>query len=169
MIYDTDINITWLQNANYAATELSDTRVAAIIPEVGSVAGHTLTSADFKLPEDGLLKIGSLPFTLTQVPGCTNGDCPPPPGCTNGDCPSPVPEPSTFLLITSGLAGLGGVAWRRHRRGWPRAWYSRAAVNRSGAFIAHPRSPHWWDPWVCGADYRPAPRATASEHPPCGF
>lgn len=28
-----------------------------------------------------------------------------------------VPEPSTFLLLASGLVGLGGVAWRRHRRG----------------------------------------------------
>jgi hypothetical protein len=28
-----------------------------------------------------------------------------------------VPEPSTILLLTSGLAGLGAVAWRRGRNG----------------------------------------------------
>jgi len=28
----------------------------------------------------------------------------------------PIPEPSTLLLLGSSLAGLGGVAWRRHRR-----------------------------------------------------
>jgi len=30
--------------------------------------------------------------------------------------PAPIPEPSTFLLLGSGLAGLGGVAWRRSRK-----------------------------------------------------
>ena len=47
MIYDTVLNVTWLQNANYAATELSDARRDAIIAEVGSVAGHSLTTSDF--------------------------------------------------------------------------------------------------------------------------
>jgi hypothetical protein len=28
---------------------------------------------------------------------------------------TPVPEPSTFLLLASGLLGLGGMAWRRTR------------------------------------------------------
>jgi hypothetical protein len=48
LIYDDQLNITWLQNANYAASELSDARRANIIADVGSVAGHALVDSDFK-------------------------------------------------------------------------------------------------------------------------
>jgi hypothetical protein len=48
LIYDDALNVTWLQNANYAASELNDARRDAIILEVGSVGGHALTRADFQ-------------------------------------------------------------------------------------------------------------------------
>jgi hypothetical protein len=47
-IYDTDLDITWLANTNFAADELSDTRVAEIISATGSIDGHTLADADFE-------------------------------------------------------------------------------------------------------------------------
>jgi len=47
LIYDDVLNITWLQDANYAATELSDDRVNEIIAAVGSIDGHALTAFDF--------------------------------------------------------------------------------------------------------------------------
>ena len=48
LVYDSGLNITWLQDANYAALELNDARRDAIILEVGSVGGHALTRADFQ-------------------------------------------------------------------------------------------------------------------------
>ncbi len=50
LVYDDVLNITWLQNANYAATELTESRINQIIADVGSVAGHTLHTGDFGLP-----------------------------------------------------------------------------------------------------------------------
>ena len=48
MVYDTLLDVTWLKNANYAATELSDARRDALIAAVVSVEGHTLAAADFQ-------------------------------------------------------------------------------------------------------------------------
>jgi hypothetical protein len=47
LIYDQDRNITWLADAKYAATELTDARRDTIIAAVPVVAGHTLTASDF--------------------------------------------------------------------------------------------------------------------------
>jgi len=48
LIYDDVLDITWLQNANYAAAELSDARINDIISAVGSVDGHMLIMSDFE-------------------------------------------------------------------------------------------------------------------------
>ena len=48
LIYDSVLNITWLQDANHAVGDLSRPgRIANIIANVGTVAGHTLVAADF--------------------------------------------------------------------------------------------------------------------------
>ncbi len=59
LIYDDVLDITWMQDAYYAATELTDARRDAIISTVGSVDGHTLTTSDF-------LKDGSGNYTGTM-------------------------------------------------------------------------------------------------------
>lgn len=52
--YDSTLNITWLKDANYGRSELSDARRDAIIADVGSVpdvsvaGGHALTTLDFQ-------------------------------------------------------------------------------------------------------------------------
>ena len=48
LIYDDVLNITWLQDANYAATDITVDRVSEIIAEIGTVGGHTLVSSDFR-------------------------------------------------------------------------------------------------------------------------
>jgi hypothetical protein len=52
LIYDDVLNITWLQDANYAATELTDTRVDAIITAVNGTSPawlgtHVMATSDF--------------------------------------------------------------------------------------------------------------------------
>lgn len=49
LIYDTVLDVTWLSDTHYAATEFrnNSSRVSDIINSVGTVAGHTLTSSDF--------------------------------------------------------------------------------------------------------------------------
>lgn len=48
MVFDSDRSITWLQDANYAASELTDGRRDAIIQQVINVDGHVLLAADFE-------------------------------------------------------------------------------------------------------------------------
>ena len=53
LIYDDVLNVTWLQDANYTAKELSETRVAEIIAAVPVVGEHQLAADDFHLHSDG--------------------------------------------------------------------------------------------------------------------
>jgi len=48
LIFDDVLNITWLQDASFVATEISEQRALEIIAEVGSIDGHTLVEADFR-------------------------------------------------------------------------------------------------------------------------
>lgn len=49
LIYDDVLEITWLQDANYARSELNANRINEIINAVGSIGTHTLTTDDFSL------------------------------------------------------------------------------------------------------------------------
>ncbi len=57
--------------------------------------------------------IALLAVIFLQVPRALAAPIPP---CTDGNCTVGAPEPGTFLLLGSGLAGLAGIAWRRSRR-----------------------------------------------------
>jgi len=48
LIYDDVLDVTWLQNANFAGIELDDSRRDSIIAAVHSVDGHTLSEDDFQ-------------------------------------------------------------------------------------------------------------------------
>jgi hypothetical protein len=62
-----------------------------------------------------LASSGILNFTVSSGTGDFFLDSATLTGMAN-DPPSAVPEPTSFLLLVSGLAGLGGFAWRRHRK-----------------------------------------------------
>lgn len=56
LIYDTHLNVTWLANTNYAATDLTTAKVAAMLGQNvawsvnGTTYTHTLQSVDFAKP-----------------------------------------------------------------------------------------------------------------------
>jgi len=61
LIYDDVLNITWLQNANYAATDLTDSKVKEIISStVIVIPGRNLHVTDFKKDTSGNYYTGQM-------------------------------------------------------------------------------------------------------------
>jgi hypothetical protein len=96
-VLDTSTKLLWLKDANYADTELEAAgRIAAIIANVGSVAGHTPVAGDFNASTGRMTWWGAMAWaqdptfagysdwrlpkvTDTGAPGCdfsyNNTDC----------------------------------------------------------------------------------------------
>ncbi len=99
------------------------------INNLGQIVGYYATGP---APEDrhGFVYEAGI-FTTIDVPGATGGTVPW--GINDAGqivgyyadavrayafvaTPAPVPEPSTLLLLATGLSSLGGIAWRRSRK-----------------------------------------------------
>ena len=55
LLYDDVLNVTWLQDANYARSELSNARVNEIVAAVNAASpswlgGHVMSASDFEMP-----------------------------------------------------------------------------------------------------------------------
>jgi len=94
-------------------TALVELDVQAInIPPAQSGTGATLVDAS----NSGTIFLNPPPgVVLISGSGHDYSTSAPPPCGVPGAPPCSASEPSSFLLLSSGVAGLAGVTWRRHR------------------------------------------------------
>ena len=122
LLYDSVLNITWLQDANYARAYLNagpeDARRDAIIAAVGAVDGHVLTADDFK--KSGGEYTGELSWygALAWVKQLVYG------GFSDWRLPIVAPATGGYSVSYNGtqLAGIGetgaGYGTESPRGGW---------------------------------------------------
>jgi len=120
-VLDTDTNLMWLKDANYAHSELARPgRIDSIIANVGSIAGHSLTALDFDAATGQMSWWGAMGwaqdltlagFSDWRLPTATDiGDD----GCNrsynNTDCGYNV-DPAAGELARLWYVSLGNTAW----------------------------------------------------------
>jgi hypothetical protein len=136
-VLDDSTNLLWLKDANYADTELDTAgRIAAIIANVSSVAGHTLVAGDFNAGAGRMTWWGAMAWaqdltfagssdwrlptvTDTGTPGCNSS-------FNNADCGYNV-DPATGELARPMPASSRNPA----RWGSPR-WRWRGSPSEAG-------------------------------------
>ena len=120
-VLDDSTNLLWLKDANYADTDLDTAgRIAAIIANVSSVAGHTLVAGDFNAGAGRMTWWGAMAWaqdltfagssdwrlptvTDTGTPGCNSS-------FNNADCGYNV-DPATGELARLWDVSLGNTPY----------------------------------------------------------
>ena len=99
IVFDQDVLLNSLKVSSFGTSDEGLVTMGATTLDILSTGVHALG--------DTFLAAGT-PWSLAFVAG--NGFS------FDSFTATPVPEPMSLLLLASGLAGLGGIAWRRHRK-----------------------------------------------------